>query len=251
MDPSTDLWMLPIPNGRMWTTPSSVIKTAPTLPQPGPCIGRAPHPTKDTPDIHPEINIAMFTHSVQMQANAVKFAHQLLCNPKISTLLKATRKGFLKGCPNLTERLIVKYLDPSPGHMKCLHHRIKSTRHKQPGSKVLQVPIILPAPPQPVAQVEAPLLPLFQKVPIYPGLTYGMTPGPQFLVVEMRLGSCSPLPITKPQPYTLFSLSTVESHMEYLSKTHASDLVNNFHHGPGCRLSSAFCSYELAFLFPT
>jgi hypothetical protein len=38
----------------------------------------------------------------------------------------------------------------------------------------------------------------------------------QFLVDEIHLGSCSPLPFTKPQPYTLFSLSTVESHMEYL-----------------------------------
>jgi hypothetical protein len=28
--------------------------------------------------------------------------------------------------------------------------------------------------------------------------------GIQFLVVEMRLGFCGPLPITKPQPYTLF-----------------------------------------------
>ncbi len=150
-------------------------------------------------------------------SKSVKFAHQLLCNPKISTLLKAMRKGFLKGCPNLTERLIVKYLDPSPGHMKCPHHGIKSTWPKQPRSKVLQVPIIPPAPPQPVAQVEVPLLPLFQKVPIYPGLAYGTTPGPQFLVFEMRLGSCGPLPITKPQPYTLFSLSMVESHMEYIS----------------------------------
>jgi hypothetical protein len=69
MDPSTDLWTLLIPNGRMWTTPSSVTKTAPTLPQLGPCIGRAPHPTKDTPDVHLEIDIATFTHSVQTQAN--------------------------------------------------------------------------------------------------------------------------------------------------------------------------------------
>ncbi len=32
IDPSTDLWMLPIPNGRMWTTPSSVTKMVPNLP---------------------------------------------------------------------------------------------------------------------------------------------------------------------------------------------------------------------------
>jgi hypothetical protein len=161
------------------------LKTAPTLPQPGPCIGCAPHPPDKVPDIHPGINIATFTHLLQMQANAVEFAHQALCNPKISTLLKATRKGFLKGCPNLNKRLIVKYLNPSPatakGHMKRLHHSIKSTQPKQPRDKVLQVPIIPPAPPQPVAQVEPPVLPLFQEVPIYPGLAYGATPGPKLI----------------------------------------------------------------------
>jgi hypothetical protein len=29
-DPSMDLWMLPIPNGRMWTTPNSVTKMVST-----------------------------------------------------------------------------------------------------------------------------------------------------------------------------------------------------------------------------
>ncbi len=64
----------------------------------------------------------MFTHSVGTRANAVKFAHQSLCNPKISSLMKALRKGFLKGCPNVSEELVTKYLNPSPatakGHMK-------------------------------------------------------------------------------------------------------------------------------------
>jgi hypothetical protein len=58
--------------------------------------------------------IAAFTHSVQRRANAVKFAHQSLCNPKISMMLKATRRGFLKGCPNINEKLILKYLNLSP-----------------------------------------------------------------------------------------------------------------------------------------
>ncbi len=86
-DPSTDLWTLLIPNGRMWTTPRSVTKMVPNLPRPGPYIGLAPYPTKGTTDIHPGINIMLFTHLVQMQANTVIFAHQSLCNPKISTLL--------------------------------------------------------------------------------------------------------------------------------------------------------------------
>ncbi len=38
-DPSTDLWTLPIPMGRMGTTPGESI-----LPQPGPCESCAPHP---------------------------------------------------------------------------------------------------------------------------------------------------------------------------------------------------------------
>jgi hypothetical protein len=58
--------------------------------------------------------ITAFTHSVQRRANAVKFAHQSLCNPKFSTVLKAMQRGFLKGCPNINEKLILKYLNPSP-----------------------------------------------------------------------------------------------------------------------------------------
>jgi hypothetical protein len=85
-DPSMDLWMLPIPNGRMLATPSLVTKMAPHLPRPCPCIGCTPHPTKETTDIHPGMNIMLFTHSIQMQANTAKFAHQSLCNPKISTM---------------------------------------------------------------------------------------------------------------------------------------------------------------------
>jgi hypothetical protein len=57
-----------------------------------------------------------------MRANTVKFSHQAMCNPKILSLLKALRKGFLKGCPNLLKELVTKYLNPSPatakGHMK-------------------------------------------------------------------------------------------------------------------------------------
>jgi hypothetical protein len=59
------------------------------------------------------------------------FAHQLLCNPKISTLLKATCQGFVRGCPNMLEKLILKYLNPSPatakGHMKQPRRGIRST----------------------------------------------------------------------------------------------------------------------------
>ncbi len=85
-DPSTDLWTLPIPNEGIRTTQSQI-----DLPQPCPGIGRAPHPPRD---IHEG---TAFLHSIRTRANNVKFAHQSLCNPKISTLLKATKRGFLKG----------------------------------------------------------------------------------------------------------------------------------------------------------
>ena len=119
-DPSTDLWTLPILKQRVRTTPGSNF-----LPRSGPGIDRAPHPSKPTA-------LACFTHSVRTRANAVKFAHQSLCNPTLSTLLRATRRGFLNGCPNLSEELINKYLNRSPatakGHMKRPRHGIWSTR---------------------------------------------------------------------------------------------------------------------------
>ncbi len=99
-DPSTNLWTLPIPT-KVCTAPGLTV-----LPQPGPCKSCAPHLPMDTSDTHTGVTLATFTHPVQTRANAVKFAHQSLCNPKISTLLKAIHQGFLKGCPNLLETLI-------------------------------------------------------------------------------------------------------------------------------------------------
>ena len=125
-DAATDLWTLPINPITMKTTQQ----------RSSPVIDRSPHGNVTT--IHPGVDIATFTHSVKTRANGVKFAHQSLCNPKISTLLKAVRKGFLKGCPNLSEKLILKYLNPSTatakGHMKRPRHGIRSTRAKSPTS---------------------------------------------------------------------------------------------------------------------
>ncbi len=78
-DPATDLWTLPISKEGMQTTPSQN-----DLPQPYPGISRA---------LHPPLALykgASFLHLVGTQANNEKFAHQSLCNPRISTLLKAT-----------------------------------------------------------------------------------------------------------------------------------------------------------------
>ena len=91
-DPSTDLWTLPIPT-------STVCPTTSTTRPPPNVQGTTRRPQVNAPTI----TLASYMHSVRTRVNAVKFAHQSLCNPKISTLLKAVRKGFLKGCPNLSE----------------------------------------------------------------------------------------------------------------------------------------------------
>ncbi len=78
----------------MGTTPDKSL-----LPPPSTCEGCAPSLT-----IYPAL--AMFTHSINTRANAVEFSHQSLCNPIISTLLKATQRGFLKGCPIISKTLI-------------------------------------------------------------------------------------------------------------------------------------------------
>jgi hypothetical protein len=105
--------------------------------------------------------------------------------PKISTLLKATQKGFLKWCPNISERLILRYLNPSPatakGHMKCPQHGIKSRTPKPLKITQLHVPIISSPAPQPAALLQHPVLPLFQEVPMYLGPTYGTTTGPNLI----------------------------------------------------------------------
>jgi hypothetical protein len=115
-------------------------------------------------------DIAVFNHSIWTQANAVKFAHQSLYNPKISTLLKYLCKGFLKGCPNLNEELVIKYLNPNPatakGHMKGPKKSIQSMTIKCPK------PMPTHAAPVPVPNQ---ILPLFDKVRQYPGPVYNAT----------------------------------------------------------------------------
>jgi hypothetical protein len=82
------------------------------------------------------------------------------------TLLKAVRRGFLDGCPNLSEKLINKYLNASPatakGHMKRPRHGIRSTTPKPVlPTRILPIgddhipPIHLPRPPV----IQAPTMP--------------------------------------------------------------------------------------------
>ena len=73
-DPATDLWTLPI-NATMADNKGKVGK---------------PHKNPSKVDNSEQIDLATFTHSIRTQANSVMFAHQSLCNPKISMLLKAT-----------------------------------------------------------------------------------------------------------------------------------------------------------------
>jgi len=120
-------------------------------------MARAPQfPASTTPQAK-DMDVAMFTHSIRTRANTIKFSHQSMCNPKISSLMKALQKGYLKGCPNLSEELVMKYLNPSPatakGHMKP-KKGIRSTQ-KQVKTKgdlnVLSIPVPMPqAAPHPL-----------------------------------------------------------------------------------------------------
>jgi hypothetical protein len=109
-DPATDLWTLPL--GSPKSTTSHHVTDMIPLAAPEFADARANIVTKS----------ACFTHTVQTKANSIRFAHQSFCSPKILTLLKALRRGYLKGCPNLTAHGVTKYLNPSPatakGHMK-------------------------------------------------------------------------------------------------------------------------------------
>ncbi len=120
-DPATDLWTLPL-GSPMGTTSHHVADMI--LPA-APVFADA--------WANMATQIAFFTHTVRTKANSIRFAYQSLCSPKISTLLKAIWRGYLKGCPNLTLHGVTKYLNPSPamakGHMKHPRQGIQSTRN--------------------------------------------------------------------------------------------------------------------------
>jgi hypothetical protein len=77
----------------------------------------------------------------------------------------------------MTEKLILKYLNPSPatakGHMKCPQHGIRSTWPKGPMNDNVQLP--------PVAQIAPLVLPILQEVPVYPGPAYRANIGPNII----------------------------------------------------------------------
>jgi hypothetical protein len=79
--------------------------------------------------------LALFLYHRTTKTNAVKFMHQSLCNPPITSLLKAINAGFLQGAPHLNAKSVHKYLMPSSatskGHMKRPRKGLRSTTHKQ------------------------------------------------------------------------------------------------------------------------
>jgi hypothetical protein len=119
-----------------------------------------------------DVDVAMFTHSIRTRANAVKFSHQSLCNPKISSLMKALRKCYLKGYPNLSEELVTKYLNPSPatakGHMKRPKKGIRSTQKQVKTKGDVNIPSIH----VPMPQAAPHPLPLFVEPIPYNGPAY-------------------------------------------------------------------------------
>ena len=151
---------------------------APMVPKSGPCMDLAPLPT-----IIPTVAIAAFTHSVQTRSNAIKFAHQSLGSPKISSLLKATQKGFFNGCPNITVKLITKYLNPSPGtakgHMMQPRNGIKSTHPKQSFPAIPLVPNLPPMPQPYMGMPSVSARP--QELPAYLGHPGGNTASPNLI----------------------------------------------------------------------
>ncbi len=170
-DPSTVLWVLPLTpkaindsQRQLWTSQrDGDVQNITNLQN----ITNMPNITdvqNNTPTLQELASVAMFTHSVRTRANTVKFGHQAMCNPKIFSLLKALQKGFLKGCPNLSEDLVTIYLNPSPatakGHMKRPKKGIRSTskKSKTKDDDVQHLPV-------PIPQVVPPILQQYIKEP--------------------------------------------------------------------------------------
>ena len=152
-DPTTDLWTLPIVGCAGKTSPTDTrdeqdafeplrdefmeranaacSATTSSLAVPL-CTSTQAYTTGETVTYKlptpPPNKFGFFTHTIRTKANSIKFAHQSMCSPTISTILKAIRRGFLDGCPNLSAKGVTRYLNPSPatakGHMKRPHQGI-------------------------------------------------------------------------------------------------------------------------------
>ena len=138
MDPTTDLWALPIIGSAGKTSPTDTHgeqnvfdnlrdefleranvadRTAPSSLAIPSCASTQACATgkaakNKLPNPHPK-KFGLFTHIVQTKVNSIKFANQSLCSPTLSTILKAIRRGFLDGCPNLLAKkaTVAEWLD--------------------------------------------------------------------------------------------------------------------------------------------
>jgi hypothetical protein len=101
----------------------------------------------------PPPELALFSYHQTTKANAVKFMHQSLCNPPITSLIKAISAGFLCSAQHLNAKSVQKYLMPSPatlkGHIKWPHKDLRSTTPK-PTHPFLPHPPCAPSIHQPV-----------------------------------------------------------------------------------------------------
>jgi hypothetical protein len=79
--------------------------------------------------------------------------------------MKALRKGYLKGCPNLSKELVTKYLNPSPATAKGQMKEACKNSRKQRVTRTLRVSV-------PVPQAATHPLPLFVKPMPYNGPAY-------------------------------------------------------------------------------
>ena len=175
-DATTDLWTLPL--GGAQCTPARHDFVMPVVACPKFTTART---------WSPPAQVATFAHTVRTKANATKYAHQSFCSPRLSSFLKAIRRGFLTGCPNLTSNNVTRYLNPSPasskGHMKRPHQGIRSTRPRQPPTQRVTLPtthdshntMMLPLPQHPPLRQARGALPRLE----VPTSSKTMTPPPQ------------------------------------------------------------------------
>eukprot|EP00984_Skeletonema_dohrnii_P005375 scaffold1892_cov85-Skeletonema_dohrnii-CCMP3373.AAC.2 len=126
--PSTGLWIVPL---------SQSVAAATFETQPSPSY----------------IHRAYSAYTLPTKQQAVVFMHQCLGSPPISSLLKASRLGFLKSFPHLSPSDITRHLAPSPatakGHLRRIRKNHRSTKPKHQPS-----PSIIPPQPQPVPPQE-------------------------------------------------------------------------------------------------
>jgi len=90
---------------------------------------------------------------------------------------------------------VTKHLNPSPltakGHMKRPKKGIRSTKTKPLGTlgPSSKQPTVATIPSSPIAQVNPPILPLFNKVPPYPGPAYNAMMCPNIIADDESIAN--------------------------------------------------------------